>query len=103
MADVLVGDDLDLRPENGVAVGVVKVEVSVDHPADGFVGDQLQVLQEGSRSSGSCPGVHEEDVAIPDKDGVIAASRHRACGSRVVDAVRDLLEAINLARDNGSA
>ena len=103
VADVFVADDLHLGPEDRVGVRVIPMKMRVDHPTDRLVRDQFHVLQERSPGSRRCAGVDEKHVAVADNDRVVAARGHQTIGGGVINAFGDLLERINLARDDGSA
>ena len=92
LAHILVPDDLYLRPEDGIAVGVIVMKMRVHDPADGLIAEEPDVLNQRSRYSGRGPRIHQHHVVIVHDHHVVAAGNHRAARRRVINAVGDLLE-----------
>src|SRR5262245_41323859 len=74
--------------EDLIAVGVVIVIVAVDGVADRLVRNELEILEEGTRTGRCGVGVHNEHISIAHDDRAVAAAR-TGC---VIDALAHLLE-----------
>ncbi len=88
-----MGDDFYVGSEDGVAVGVVVVEVGVDYGADGLRRQEFDVFDERAGGGGRRAVVDEQDVVIVDDDYIVAAE---AAGG-VVDSFGFFFELIDFA------
>ena len=88
----LVADHMHVGRVDLVPVGVIEVVVSVDHVADGLVGEGFDLVDDGLRGSGGDVGFDEQYIVIVDDHRAVRTHRQAAGPAGVVHSRHDFLE-----------
>jgi len=105
LADIVVRDDLDFRPEDRISVGMIIMPMRVDDGADRPVCQKLYIRHESPRRRRRGAGIDNQNVIGVDDHNKVGAKERIAAegkfgavglGRGVIDAVGNLLESVVL-------